>query len=147
MAAMSTPDHPAGHGSGHDADHSADGTVVTDHPDAPFHDAGGDREVAPIRPFNRPNPIDAISTVLIAGSLVGAVAIPGLIVSPTATTAPGNKLALAFTITMIGILIAVLTGIFQYRRTGNWVWYLVAATPAFAVFCVGAIFAATKAIA
>ena len=89
----------------------------------------------------------SISAIVIAGSLVGAVAIPGLIVSPTATTAPGNKLGLAFGITMVGILIAVLTGIFQYRRTGNWVWYLVAATPAFAVFCGGAIFAATKAVA
>jgi hypothetical protein len=123
------------------------GSIVTDHPEAPFHDEHGDREVAPIRPFHRPHPIDAISAIVIAGSLVGAVAIPGLIVSPTATTAPGNKLGLAFGITMVGILIAVLTGIFQYRRTGNWVWYLVAATPAFAVFCGGAIFAATKAVA
>ncbi len=135
MSAMSSADQPT------------DGTVVTDHPEAAFHDAQGDREVAPIRPLNRPHPIDAISAVVIVVSLVLAVAIPGLIVSPTATTAPGDKLGLAFGITMLGILIAVGTGIFQYRRTGNWVWYLVAATPAFAVFCGGAIFAATKAVA
>jgi hypothetical protein len=116
-------------------------------PEAAYHDAQGDREIPPIRPLNRPTPIDIISVILIAGSLIGAVAIPGLIVSPTATTAPGDKLGLAFAITMVGIVIAVATGVFQYRRTGNWVWYLVAATPAFAVFCSGAIFAATKAVA
>jgi hypothetical protein len=116
-------------------------------PEAAYHDAQGDREIAPIRKLNRPTPIDVISVILIAGSLIGAVAIPGLIVSPTATTAPGDKLGLAFAITMVGIVIAVGTGVFQYRRTGNWVWYLVAATPAFAVFCSGAIFAATKAVA
>jgi hypothetical protein len=135
---MSTADHPVEH-------------VVTDppasHPEAAYHDAEGDREIAPIRPLNRPTPIDIISVILIAGSLIGGVAIPGLIVSPTATTAPGSKLGLAFAITMVGIVIAVGTGVFQYRRTGNWVWYLVAATPAFAVFCSGAIFAATKAVA
>jgi hypothetical protein len=117
------------------------------HPEAPFHDDRGDRDVAPIKPFNRPHPIDVISVILIGGSLVLAVAIPGLIVSPTAKTAPGDKLGLAFAITCAGILVAVLTGIFQYRRTGNWVWFLVAATPAVAVFCSGAIFAATKAVA
>jgi hypothetical protein len=120
---------------------------VHDHPEAPFHDDRGDREVAPIRPFRRPSPIDVISVILIGGSLVLAVAIPGLIVSPTAKTAPGDRLGLAFAITCAGILVAVLTGIFQYRRTGNWVWFLVAATPAVAVFCSGAIFAATKAVA
>jgi hypothetical protein len=107
----------------------------------------GEREIAPIRPLGRPHVIDIVSAVVIAGSLVLAVAIPGLIVSPTAETAPGGKLGLAFGITMVGILIAVLTGIFQYRRTGNWVWFLISATPAFAVFCGGAIFAATKAVA
>ena len=114
----------------------------------PFHDAQGDREVAPIRPLQpaaRRSTSSAPSSSRCRWSC--AVAIPGLIVSPTATTAPGDKLGLAFAITMVGILIAVLTGIFQYRRTGNWVWYLVAATPAFAVFCGGAIFAATKAVA
>jgi hypothetical protein len=119
----------------------------SEHPEAAFHDAEGDREIAPIRPLGRPTPIDVISVIVIGGSLVLAVAIPGLIVSPTATTAPGGKLGLAFAITMVGILIAVLTGIFQYRRTGNWVWFLVAATPSVAVFCSGAIFAATKAVA
>lgn len=123
------------------------GPEQREHPEAAYHDQGGDREIAPIRAFARPRPIDVISVVLIAGSLVLGVAIPGLIVSPTATTAPGSKLGLAFGVTMVGILIAVLTGIFQYRRTGNWVWFLVAATPAFAVFCGGAIFAATKAVA
>ena len=137
MSAMSSsPGQPDQHG-----------TVSSAHPEAPFHDERGDREVAPIRPLHRPHPIDAISAIVIAGSLVGAVAIPGMIVSPTAKTAPGDKLGLAFAITMVGVLIAVVTGIFQYRRTGNWVWYLVAATPAFAVFCGGAIFAATKAVA
>jgi hypothetical protein len=134
---MSTADQQAG----------PDHTGSIDHPEAPFHDEQGDREVAPIRPLGRPSPIDVISVILIGGSLILAVAIPGLIVSPTATTAPGDKLGLAFAITCVGILVAVLTGIFQYRRTGNWVWFLVAATPAVAVFCGGAIFAATKAVA
>ena len=116
---------------------------------APFHDAQGDREVAPIRPLNRPQPDRRHQRRSSSrGSLVLAVAIPGLIVSPTATTAPGDKLGLAFGITMRGHPRSrCCTGIFQYRRTGNWVWYLVAATPAFAVFCGGAIFAATKAVA
>jgi hypothetical protein len=134
---MSTADQQAGQ----------DRARAAEHPEAPFHDERGDREVAPIRPLGRPSPIDVISVILIGGSLVLGVAIPGLIVSPTATTAPGNKLGLAFAITCVGILVAVLTGIFQYRRTGNWVWFLVAATPAVAVFCGGAIFAATKAVA
>ena len=46
------------------------GRQSTDHPEAPFHDEHGDREVAPIRPFNRPHPIDVISAIVIAGSLV-----------------------------------------------------------------------------
>jgi hypothetical protein len=117
------------------------------HPEAAGHDEHGDRDIAPIRPLNRPSINDAVCAFIIAASLVLAVAIPGLIVSPTATTAPGSKLAWAFGITMTGILIAVLTGIRQYRRTTNWVWFLVSATPAFAVFCGGAIFAATKAVA
>ena len=45
------------------------GTVLSDHPEAPFHDEHGDREVAPIRPLNRPKPIDAICAIVIAGSL------------------------------------------------------------------------------
>jgi hypothetical protein len=134
---MSTADQQAGQ----------DQASRSEHPEAPFHDEHGDREVAPIRALARPSPIDVISVILIGGSLVLAVAIPGLIVSPTATTAPGDKLGLAFAITCAGIVVAVLTGIFQYRRTGNWVWFLVAATPAFAVFCGGAVFAATKAVA
>jgi hypothetical protein len=139
---MSTADQHVGPDHATPAEHGP-----ASHPDAPFHDEQGDREVAPIRPLGRPSPLDVISVILIGGSLILAVAIPGLIVSPTATTASGDKLGLAFAITCIGILVAVLTGIFQYRRSGNWVWFLVAATPAFAVFCGGAIFAATKAVA
>jgi hypothetical protein len=139
---MSTADQHVGPDHATPAEHGP-----SRHPEAPFHDEQGDREVPPIRPLGRPSPLDVISVILIGGSLILAVAIPGLIVSPTATTAPGDKLGLAFGITCVGILIAVLTGIFQYRRSGNWVWFLVAATPAFAVFCGGAIFAATKAVA
>ena len=122
-------------------------TTAQEHDHAAGHDEHGDRDIAPIRPLNRPKPVDVISAIVAAAALVLAVAIPGLIVSPTATTAPGSKLGLAFGITMLGILIAVGTGIRQYRRTTNWVWFLVTATPAFAVFCGGAIFAATKAVA
>jgi hypothetical protein len=78
------------------------------------------------------------------GYLIGLVG-PSLVVPPGARTAPGGKILVAFSITVVGVVIAIVAAMLAYRRRRNWSWLVIGTVPAISLLVGGAILAATKA--
>jgi high-affinity nickel permease len=65
-------------------------------------------------------------------------------VGPTEKDAPTGKIWLAFTLTAVGVLVAIVTSGIEYVRTKNWSWLIVGIVPALTLLMCGAILAAAK---
>ena len=78
------------------------------------------------------------------GYLLGLLG-PALVVPPGAATAPRSRIAVAFSITVLGVIIAMVTSSLAYRRRRNWSWLVIGIVPAISLLVGGAILAATKA--
>jgi hypothetical protein len=78
------------------------------------------------------------------GYLIGLVG-PSLVVPPGARSAPNGKIVVAFSITVVGVIIAVVASMLAYRRRRNWSWLVLGSVPAISLLVGGAILAATKA--
>jgi hypothetical protein len=78
------------------------------------------------------------------GYLIGLLG-PALVVPPGAKSAPRDRIAVAFSITVLGVIIAMVTASRAYRRRRNWSWLVIGSVPAISLLVGGAILAATKA--
>lgn len=98
-------------------------------------------------PLHRMGPTSAISYVELAVMALGylfALAVPWLLVPPGASTAPGGRVALAFGLSMLGVVVALAACSIAYRRTRNWEWLAIGIVPSMTLIIVGIIMAATK---
>ena len=82
--------------------------------------------------------------VVALGYLIGLVG-PALVVPPGLDTAPKRDIAIAFSITVLGVVIAVVAATLAYRRRHNWSWMVIGIAPSMSLLLGGAILAATKA--
>ena len=78
------------------------------------------------------------------GYLIGLVG-PSFVVPPGAASAPDGRILAAFSITVLGVVIAVVAAMLAYRRRHNWSWLVIGSVPAISLLVGGAILAATKA--
>jgi uncharacterized BrkB/YihY/UPF0761 family membrane protein len=82
--------------------------------------------------------------VVLLGYLIGLVGAT-FVVPPGAASAPNGRILLAFSITVVGVLIALVAAMLAYRRRHNWSWLVIGSVPAIALLLGGAVLAATKA--
>jgi hypothetical protein len=78
------------------------------------------------------------------GYLIALVG-PSFVVRPGAASAPNGRILLAFSITVLGVIIAIVAAMLAYRRRHNWSWLVIGSVPAISLLVGGAILAATKA--
>jgi len=97
-------------------------------------------------PIRWPHP-SAVSLGLVALWAAGvfvAIFVPALIVPPSVRTAPANEVWTAFTLTIVGAGLMILSSTLLWRRTRDVSFFIMGAVPAFAGIAGGAIFAAAK---
>lgn len=98
----------------------------------------------PIHTQPKPPASSLVSLVVILAGYVLSMAAPVFVVSPGQDDAPANKIWLAFTLTVVFVLVAVVTSAIEYLRTRNWSWLIIGSVPAITLLLCGAILAATK---
>ncbi|HEX5533162.1 MAG TPA: hypothetical protein VFX33_05425 [Actinomycetales bacterium] len=105
--------------------------------------APGDRAVPPVR---WPHPGWATIALILAWflALLLAALVPALIVSPTASSAPGGKVLLAFLCTVAGAGIMAVIGAVLHRMHNTPIAWSFGMVPAITVFIGGIIIAMTK---
>ena len=98
----------------------------------------------PIHTQPKPPASSLASLVVILGGYLFSLAAPFFVVGPTEKDAPTGKIWLAFTLTAVGVLVAIVTSAIEYARTKNWSWLIVGIVPALTLLMCGAILAAAK---
>jgi ABC-type transport system involved in multi-copper enzyme maturation permease subunit len=98
----------------------------------------------PIHTQPKPPASSLASLVVILAAYVFSLVAPVLVVGPTEKDAPTGRIWLAFTLTAVGVLVAIVTSAIEYVRTKNWSWLIVGIVPALTLLMCGAILAAAK---
>jgi hypothetical protein len=98
----------------------------------------------PIHTQPKPPASSLVSLVVILAGYVFSLAAPVFVVGPSETDAPTRKIWLAFALTVIGVLVAIVTSSVEYVRTRNWSWLIIGIVPALTLLMCGAILAAAK---
>jgi hypothetical protein len=98
----------------------------------------------PIHTQPKPPPSSLVSLVVILGGYVFSLAAPFFVVGPSQTDAPARRIWLAFSLTVVGVLVAIVTSSVEYLRTRNWSWLVMGIVPAMTLLMCGAILAAAK---
>jgi hypothetical protein len=112
----------------------------------PAHDVGSSSQNRAQAPIRWPRP-DGITLVLIAIWVVGlliALAVPALIVPPSATNPNVGRTWFAFLFTVIGAAIMLGVSLTQFRRTRDGTTLTFGSVAAITVFLGGIILVATK---
>ena len=112
----------------------------------PAHDVGPsseDRAQAPIR-WPRPDRVTLVLLAVYAVGLVIALAVPALIVPPTAKHPTTAQTWTAFLFTLIGVVIMLVATVVQYRRSKDASVVTLGGVSAVAVLLGGIILVATK---
>jgi hypothetical protein len=78
------------------------------------------------------------------GYLIGLLG-PALVVPPGQKGAPPGRIGAAFSITVLGVAIAVVAASHAYKSRRNWSWLVIGSVPALSLLVGGAILAAVKA--
>ena len=100
----------------------------------------------PINSAGPPSRASLVTLVVIGLGYLISMALPSLVVSPSAPSAPLSRVLIAFFFTALGVAISVVAGLLAYRRTRNWAGLIVTGVPAVSLVAGGAILAASKAI-
>ena len=98
----------------------------------------------PIHTQPKPPASSLVSLVVILAGYVLSMAAPMFVVGPTQDDAPTGKIWIAFTLTVVFVLVAVVTSAIEYLRTRNWSWLIIGIVPALTLLLCGAILAAAK---
>lgn len=98
----------------------------------------------PIHTQPKPPASSLAALVVILAGYVLSMAAPMFVVGPTQTDAPTNKIWIAFTLTVVFVLVAVVASAIEYVRTRNWSWLVIGTVPSLTLLLCGAILAATK---
>ena len=78
------------------------------------------------------------------GYLIGLLG-PALVVPPGQKGAPDSRILAAFSITVLGVAIAMVAASHAYKARRNWSWLVIGIVPALSLLAGGAILAAVKA--
>ncbi|GAB3596058.1 hypothetical protein GCM10027446_22390 [Angustibacter peucedani] len=95
--------------------------------------------------MDKPPAISLVELALVAAAYLFALVAPSFVVSPSATSASGGKLALAAGLTVLGVLVALVVAMMAYRRTRNFSWLVIGIVPSITLVAGAAILAGTKA--
>jgi hypothetical protein len=89
---------------------------------------------------------DSIVHLVVVGGgyLIGLLG-PALVVPPGQRGAPDGRILAAFSITVLGVIIAVVAASHAYKTRRNWSWLVIGIVPALSLLVGGAILAAVKA--
>jgi hypothetical protein len=98
----------------------------------------------PIHTQPKPPPSSLLSLAIILAAYVLSLAVPFFIVGPAQTDAPTDEIWLAFTCTVVFVLVAIVTSAIEYVRTRNWSWLMIGIVPSLTLLMCGAILAAAK---
>jgi glucose uptake protein GlcU len=98
----------------------------------------------PIHTQPKPPPSSLVSLVVILAGYVFSLAAPFFVVGPAQTDAPTDKIWLAFSLTVVGVVVATVTSAVEYLRTRNWSWLIIGIVPGLTLLMCGAILAAAK---
>lgn len=98
----------------------------------------------PIHTQPKPPASSLIALVVILAGYVFALVAPVFVVGPAQTDAPTGKIWLAFTLTVVGVLVSIVMSAIEYLRTRNWSWLIIGIVPALTLLLCGAILAAAK---
>jgi hypothetical protein len=98
----------------------------------------------PIHTQPKPPASSLVALLVILAGYVLSMAAPVFVVGPGETDAPTHKIWIAFGLTVVFVLVAVVTSTIEYVRTRNWSWLVIAAVPGLTLLLCGAILAATK---
>jgi LPXTG-motif cell wall-anchored protein len=112
----------------------------------PAHDVGPDEEERAQAPIRWPRP-DSFTLGLIAAWVVGlviALAVPALIVPPTAQHPSAGQTWFAYAFTLLGALIMLGASVVHYRRKKDASVFTLGAVSAIAMILGGIILVATK---
>lgn len=95
--------------------------------------------------MDKPPAISLVELAMVGVALLFALVAPALVVSPSETSAPGDQVALAAGLSVIGAAVAVVISLLAYRRTKNFSWLVIGIVPSISVIIGAAIMAGTKA--
>ena len=98
----------------------------------------------PIHTQPKPPASSLVSLVVILVGYLFSLAAPFFVVGPSEADAPTGKIWLAFTLTVVGVTVAIVTSAIEYVRTRNWSWLIIGIIPALTLLMCGAILAAAK---
>jgi hypothetical protein len=98
----------------------------------------------PIHTQPKPPASSLVSLVVILAGYAFSLIAPFFVVGPSQDDAPTGRIWLAFSLTAIGVAVAIVTSAVEYVRTRNWSWLIVGIVPALTLLMCGAILAAAK---
>lgn len=97
----------------------------------------------PIHAQPRPGPMSMAEVIVAIGGYVFAMLGPLLVARPFQEGVTHRQVWLAFTMTVIGVLIALVSCTVAYRRTRNWSWLVLGVVPGLTVLMCGMLIATT----
>jgi hypothetical protein len=99
----------------------------------------------PLHPMDKPPKASLVELAIVAVAYLFALIAPSLVVSPSDSSAPGERIALATGLTVLGALVGSVVSFLAYRRTRNFSWSVIGIVPAMTLIILAVIMAGTKA--
>jgi len=97
-----------------------------------------------LHPMAKPPRISLVELGLLTVAYLFALIAPAFVVSPTAASAPGAKIALAAGLTLLGVAVGHVVAYLAYRRTRNFSWLIIGHVPGITLVVLAIVMAATK---
>ncbi|MFC6007712.1 hypothetical protein [Angustibacter luteus] len=95
--------------------------------------------------MDKPPAISLVELAMVGAALLFALVAPAFVVSPSDTSAPGGRIAVAAGLSFVGAAVAIGVAMMAYKRTRNFSWLVIGIVPSITVIIGAAIMAGTKA--